>query len=180
MTHILCLLLLLFSARPGLHAWPESFPITSRYDRASDTTTSYVELLNDERSPLSVTLHANAAFRGREPNETGRFWFTLSVTQGHVPRKTPSLLETNQSLILSLDDASWEAPLTEHRREYYEMIQRVSESAHVALDRADLPRLLATRQLSGHNGKVKFKLSDAALTALKEFITRQALATQAQ
>lgn len=180
MNHAVGLILLLASlAFAGGHQ-AESYPVTSRYDPTTDTTTTRLELLSDDSSPVALTLHANAAFQGREPNESGRFWFTLAITQGQVARKTPSQFVGQEPVILTLDDTELKIPLTAYQREYYELIRRVSESANVSIERNALSRLLAAKELSGQNGKVKFKLSAAALAALKEFITRQVLATQPQ
>jgi hypothetical protein len=71
-------------------------------------------------------------------------------------------------------------PLTAYQREYYELVRRVSESANIPIERNELPRLLTAQEISGQNGNIKFKLSPSALAALKEFITRQVLASQPQ
>lgn len=174
-------LLLLFSIFAFVPApRMESYPVTSRYDHLSDTTTTRLELLNDDGLPVALTLYANAAFRGREPNESGRFWFTIAVTQGQATRKSPSPFARHEPVLLMLDNAELKLPLTEYQREYYELVRRVSESASVTIERPDLARLLAAKELAGQNGNITFKLSPSALAALKDFITRQALAVQPQ
>jgi hypothetical protein len=180
MIHVVGSLLLLFSFAWAAGLRTESYPVTSRYDHTSDTTTARLELLNDDGSSVALTLYANVAFRGREPNETGRFWFTLASTQGRADRKSPSQFAINEPVLLTLDDAQMKVPLTAYQREYYELVRRVSESANIPIERNELPRLLTAQEISGQNGNIKFKLSPSALVALREFIARQVLASQPQ
>ena len=163
------LLLLLFAPAPFL----ESFPVTSRYDRASDTTTARIELLNDDSAQVNLTIQGSAVFRGNEPNEDGQFYFVVTATRGHITRKTPPLFTAQESLRLTLGATPLDAPLTDYNKEFYEMIQRGSETARAEIKRADLPKLLATKQLTGQCGAIQFKLSEAAVAALKDFVTHQ-------
>lgn len=180
MNHTIGLLLLSLSFAFAPNIGTETYPVTTRYDHLSDTTTKRLELVNDGSSPVVLTLYANAAFRGREPNESGRFWFTIAVTQGQVARKSPSQFAAPEPLILTLDDAELKLLLSEYQREYYELVRRLSESANVVIERNELSRLLKAKELSGRNGNVKFKLSAAALSALKDFIAGQVLVRQEQ
>jgi hypothetical protein len=170
-----CLILFLLAFVPALVPVPQSFPQQAKYDRATDTTTVQIDLLSDDESPAHLTLQANAAFQGKEPNERARFWFTLTSNRGKATRKTPPLFETAKTLTLRLDAVPTEVPLTDYRKEHYELIQRVSESANAVIGRTELPKLLTANQLAGQWGAVEFKLTNEAFGALKAFIKQQTL-----
>ena len=178
MNYLICFITLLLAYAPV--SMTESYPVTTSYDRASDITTARIALHTDDSTPAHLTIEANAAFRGKEPNTEARFWFTLTVTRGQATRKTPPLLAASGALHLSLDETRLAAQLTEYRKEYYELIRCVSESAQAEIARADFAKLLAANRLSGQCGTLEFQLSENALAALKTFLTRQALATPSQ
>lgn len=178
MNQLICLIVLLLACAPG--SAPESYPVTTIYDRVSDMTTARIELHADDSTPTHLTIKANAAFHGRDPNSNAHFWFTLTVTRGRATRKTLPLLDVQLPLRLRLDEAQLETRLSEYRKEYYELIQRVSESAQAEIARPDFAKLLATNHLSGQCGAFEFKLSAGALAALKTFLSQQAMASPAQ
>lgn len=178
MNYIVCLITLLLACVQV--STTESYPVTTSYDRVNNLTTARIALHTDDSAPTHLTIEANAAFRGKEPGAEARFWFTLTVTRGQATRKTPPLLAASEMLHLSLDETRLAAQLTEYRKEYYELIRRVSESAQAEIARADFAKLLAANQLSGQCGTFEFQLSEGALAALKTFLTRQALAAPPQ
>lgn len=143
----------------------------TKYDRIADTTTMECELFNNEAtSNFSVT--AFATFRGKTAGETLRCWLALSTSQGKATRKTPSRFQTATALALRLEEAELAIPLKNYRRDYYEMIQRLGESADADLTQHEWQKLLAAKQLSGQWGATEFTLSEKALATLKEFLRR--------
>jgi len=52
----------------------------------------------------------------------------------------------------------------------------LAESARAEVGREDLRKLLAAESLEGKWGDIEFKLSEAALASLKDFISRQVFA----
>jgi hypothetical protein len=69
-----------------------------------------------------------------------------------------------------------EVPVKNYRTDFYELNRLLAESARAEIRREDLQKLLEARSVEGKWGNIEFKLSDDALAALKDFISRQVLA----
>jgi hypothetical protein len=75
-----------------------------------------------------------------------------------------------------MDSARLEVPVKDYRNDFYELNRLLAESARAEISREDLRKLLEARSVEGRWGDVEFKLSEAALTALKDLISRQVFA----
>ena len=150
----------------------------TKYDDVSDTTTVQCDnLIKWGEAAAGLTIQANASFRGKEANETAKFWFFLSSNKGGATRRTQLLFREATTLYLSTGSAQLKVPVKDYRDTFFELTRSISESARAEVDRDDLQKLLDAKTLEGKWGNVEFKVSDAALASLKNFISRQVFAT---
>src|SRR5215213_3210860 len=137
--------------------------LESKYDRVTDTTTVQCDLVELVPPPARVIVQANVSFRGKEPNETAKFWFGLSSHQGSATRRTQPLFKEATVLNLVVDSVGLEVPVKDYRNDFYELNSLRAESARAEVGPEDLRKLLAARSLAGKWGDVEFKFSDATL-----------------
>ena len=152
--------------------------VETRYDRFTDTTTVERDLVEWSKSEARFTVLANASFRGKEPNETAKFWLGLSCYRSGATRHTPPLLLEATTLRLLMDSGELEVQLKEYRDDFFELNRSLAESARAEISAADLRKVLATKTLAGRWGSAEFEFSDASLAALKDFISRMVLAPE--
>jgi hypothetical protein len=77
---------------------------------------------------------------------------------------------------LIVDSARLEVPVKDYSNDFFELNRLLAERARAEISREDLQKLLDAESLEGNWGGVGFKFSNAALTSLKSFISRQVLA----
>jgi hypothetical protein len=172
------LLLAFFTALRQDHKPAPACRIESKYDRSADTTTVQCNLVELGKGAPRLLVQANACFRGKEPNETAKFWFGLSSYQGGATRHTQRLFQEATTLYLAMDSERLEIPVNAYHNDFYEMNRLLAESARAEIGREDLQKLHSTKSLEGKWGDVEFKFSEAALESLKDFISRQIYAAQ--
>jgi hypothetical protein len=150
--------------------------VEAKYDRSADTTTLQCNLVELGEGAPKLTVQANASFRGKEPNESAIFWLGLASYKGGATRRAQRVFKDATTLYLTMDSARLEVPVKDYRNDFYELNHLLAESARAEISRDDLRRLLAAESLEGKWGDVEFKLSDAALASLKDFISRKVFA----
>ena len=165
-----------FSALPQDHQSTHVSRVEAKYDRLADMTTVQCDLVELGQGAPRLTVRANASFRGRKPNETAIFWLGLASYKSGSSRHTRRSFEEATILYLTMDSARLEVPVKDYRNDFYELNRLLAESARAEISREDLRKLLEARSLEGKWGSVEFKLSDAALASLKDFISRQGFA----
>jgi hypothetical protein len=181
MTRAYWITLLLLALLPALRQ--ESQPVRlcrleTKYDRAADLTTVQCgDLIEREETPAKLTVQANVSFRGRELNETAKFWLSLSSHRSGAARRSQLLFQEATVLYLVTDAARLEIQVTDYRKDFFELVSLMAESARAEIGREDLRKLLEAKRLTGRWGNVEFKFSDAAVASLKGFISRQVLVT---
>ncbi|MBO0857183.1 MAG: hypothetical protein J2P21_01755 [Chloracidobacterium sp.] len=149
--------------------------IEAKYDRLADTTTAECDLFELGQGAPKLAIRANASFRGKVPNETAIFWFGLASYKGGATRRTPRSFKEATTLYLTMDSTRLEVPVKDYHSDFYELNRLLAESARAEVIRNDLRKLLDARNVEGKWGDVEFKLSEAALASLKDFISRQVL-----
>ncbi len=154
---------------------PNAYPVTTRYDRFTDTTTVMCELLEWSRERVRLTVQAKASFQGKEPKESISFYLSLSFHQSGATRQTQPLFAKATSLLLTPDTGQMQAAIKDYHQDYFESVHLYAESARVAIGPEDLPKLLTTQQLAGQWGGESFPFSASALAALKTFISRHVI-----
>jgi hypothetical protein len=152
--------------------------VESKFDRSTDTTTLQCNLVELGEGAPKLTVQAIASFRGKEPNETAIFWLGLASYKGGATRRTQRLFGEAKILYLTIDSARLEVPVKDYRNDFYELNHLLAESARAEVGREDLRKLLAAESLEGKWGDIEFKLSEAALALLKDFISRQVFAAR--
>jgi hypothetical protein len=150
--------------------------VEAKYDRSADTTTLQCNLVELGEGAPKLTVKANASFRGKEPNESAVFWFGLASYKGGATRRALRLFKEATTLYLTTDSARLEVPVKDYRNDFFELNRLLAESARAEVSREDLRKLVDARSLKGKWGDIEFKLSEAALASLKDFITRQVFA----
>jgi len=170
------LLLAIFPALPQDHQPTRVGRIETKYDRLADTTTLQCNLVELGEGAPKLTVQANASFRGKEPNETAKFWLGLASYKSGATRRTQCSFMEATTLYLTTDSARLEVPVKDYHNDFYEMNRLLAEQARAEINREDLRKLLDARSIEGKWGDVEFKLSDAALASLKDFISRQVFA----
>jgi hypothetical protein len=180
---ILLLLLSLWAAFPsGALPAQRSAPacrLETQYDREADLTTITCDLHEPVVASKKLIVQPSLSFRGKRPNETTKFWLGLMAYQGAASRHTRLAFRDANRLLLRMDAARLEVPVTGYRNEFYELNRLLAEQGRAEIARADLQKLLDATHISGQWGSADFSLPDAALVSLKDFITRQALAAPA-
>jgi hypothetical protein len=150
--------------------------VEAKYDRLADTTTLQCNLVELGEGAPRLTVRANASFRGKEPNGTAIFWLGLASYKGGATRRAQRIFKEATTLYLATDSARLEVPVKDYRNDFFELNRLLAESARAEINREDLRRLLDAQSIEGKWGDVEFKLSDAALASLKDFISRQVFA----
>lgn len=179
MKHLYCLAVLLLTPQTVLaQNEPEAglCRVETKYDRDADTTTVGCDVFESYKDRLRLIVRINMLFQGKEPNETAKFSLALSSYKGDATRKTFPLFKDVATLSLSVARAQLELPISDYRQDFFELNRLLAEQARAELSREDLRRLLAAQSLAGKWGGAEFRLSGTALTALKEFISRQSVA----
>jgi hypothetical protein len=175
-THITALLLLSFIPSLSQDLQPAHVGrIEAKYDRVADTTTVQCDLLELGQGAPRLTVRANASFRGKNPNENSVFWLGLASYKGGATRRTQRSFKEATMLYLTMDSTRLEVPVKDYRDDFYELNRLLAESARAEISREDLRKLLDAKSVEGKWGDVEFKLSEAALASLKDFITRWVL-----
>lgn len=170
------LLLAIFPALPQDHQPTRVSRIETKYDRLADMTTLQCNLVEMGEGAPKLTVQANASFRGKEPNETAKFWLGLASYKGSATRRTQRSFEGATILYLTIDSARLEFPVKDYRNDFYELNRLLAESARAEISREGLRKMLDAQSIEGKWGDVEFKLSDAALASLKNFISSQVFA----
>ena len=150
--------------------------VEAKYDRLADMTTVQCDLVELGQGAPKLTVRANASFRGKEPNETAIFWLGLASYKGGATRHTRRSFGEATTLYLKMDSARLEVPVKDYHNDFYELNRLLAESARAEISREDLHKLLEAMSIEGSWGDIEFKLSEAALTALKDLISRQVFA----
>jgi len=176
-TYVITLILVAtLSANLQDHQTAGACRIESKYDRFADMTTVKCEVFESGPSTARLTVQANASYHGKEPNETAKFWLSISSNRGGSTRRTKPLFQEATTLYLSMDSTRLAIPVKNYSSNFYELIRSVSESASAEIGRDDLRKLLNTKSLRGEWGGVEFTFSDAALASLRDFVSRQIFA----
>src|SRR5262249_1202405 len=174
---ITLLLLATLSANPQNPHPADVYRLGTKSDPGSDTTTVKCDLVESVEPPTRLTVQAGASFRGKggakEPNEATKFWLFLSFYRGGATRRTKPLFREASTLGLVMDSGRLDVPVEDYRNGFYELVRSFSESARAEIGREDLRKLLNAKSLKGEWGGVEFKFSSAALSSLKEFISRR-------
>jgi hypothetical protein len=144
--------------------------VEAKYDRSADTTTLQCNLVELGEGAPKLSVKANASFRGKEPNESAVFWFGLASYKGGATRRAQPLFKEAMTLYLTTDSARLEVPVKDYRNDFFELNRLLAESARAEISREDLRKLLDAKSVEGKWGDVEFKLSEAALASLKDFI----------
>jgi hypothetical protein len=165
-----------FPTFPQDHQPNPAIRFEARYDRLADTTTVQCNLVELGKGAPRLTIRANASFRGKEPNETTKFWLGLASYKGGATRRTQPLFKEATTLYLAMDSARLEVPVKDYRNDFYELNSLLAESARAELGLEHLRKLLDAKSVEGKWGDVEFKLSEAALMSLKDFISHQGFA----
>lgn len=147
----------------------------SKYDPVANLTTVECTLLETFTPPIRLMLTANAAYQGKQPNKTAKFYFSLSAFRGSSNHRTPLLFKDAATLSLSLETTTLEIPVAGFHKDFFEMSRLLAEQAQASLDHQNLRKLLEAQTLAGQWGSIGFKLSDASLVELKKFISDQIL-----
>jgi hypothetical protein len=150
--------------------------VEAKYDRLADTTTLQCNLVELGEGAPKLTVNANASFRGKEPNESAVFWLGLAAYKGGATRHAQRLFKEATTLYLTTDSARLEVPVKDYRNDFFELNRLLAESARAEISREDLHKLLDAKSVEGKWGDIEFKLSEAALASLKDFISRQVFA----
>jgi len=150
--------------------------IETKYDRAADTTTAQCDLVELGQGAPRLIVLANASFSGREPNKNAIFWLGLSSYKGGATRRTQRSFKEATTLYLTTDSTRLEVQVKDYRNDFYELNHLLAESARAEIGREDLRKLLDARSVEGKWGDIEFKVSEAALAALKDFISHQVFA----
>jgi hypothetical protein len=150
--------------------------IETKYDRMADTTTVQCDLIELGEGAPRLTVRANASFLGKEANGNTIFWLGLASYKGGATRGAERSFKEATTLYLTTDSGRMEVPVKDYRADFYELNRLLAESARAEIRREDLQKLLEARSVEGKWGNIEFKLSDDALAALKDFISRQVLA----
>jgi hypothetical protein len=180
MKYACCLALLLLTTQSALAQNEQEAGlcrVETKYDRAADTTTIGCNLFESYENRLRLIVRINVSFQGKEANETAKFSLAFSAYKGDATRKTAPLFKDAATLALSAAPAHLELPISDYRQDFFEMTRLLAEQARAELGREDLRRLLAAQSLAGKWGGAEFRLSGAALAALKELISRQVFTT---
>lgn len=151
--------------------------LETKYDSLTDTTTVLCyDLVKFGEAPSGLSVRADAFYRGKEPDETARFWLFLSSDRSGSTRHTGPAFAEATTLYLSLDSTRLELPVQDYRNDFFELTRFFSESARAELSRDDLRKLLEARSLKGEWGGVEFRFSKEALGSLKDFISSRLFA----
>src|SRR5438105_4802475 len=127
--------------------------LETKYDRLADTTTIQCnDLIKWGEAPAGLTIHAHASFRGRESNETAKFWLFLSANKGGATRHTQPLFQEATTLYLMMDAVRLEIPVTDYRHDFFELANSMAESARAEISREGLRKLLEAKSLEGKWG----------------------------
>jgi cell division protein FtsB len=150
--------------------------IETKYDRLSDTTTAQCDLVELGQGAPRLIVLANASFSGREPNKNAIFWLGLASYKGGATRRTQRSFKEATTLYLTTDSTRLEVQVKDYHNDFYELNHLLAESARAEIGREDLRKLLDARSVEGKWGDVDFKISEAALASLKDFISHQVFA----
>jgi hypothetical protein len=150
--------------------------IETKYDRLADTTTAQCGLVELGQGAPRLIVLANASFSGKEPNKNAIFWLGLASYKGGATRRTQRSFKEATTLYLTTDSTRLEVQVKDYRDDFYELNRLLAESARAEISREDLRKLLDARSVEGKWGDVDFKISEAALASLKDFISHQVFA----
>jgi|SRR5262245_12665540 len=147
--------------------------LETKYDSESDTTTVHCDLAEFHEAPTRLTIQAVASYRGKEPNETTKFWLQLSGFIAGATRRTQPVFHEAAAISLLLDTTRLEIPVSDYHNDFFELNHLLAESARAEISREDLRKLLDAKSLKAEWGGVGLKFSNASLGSLKTFIHRQ-------
>jgi hypothetical protein len=145
----------------------------TKYDPVANLTTVECTLFETYTPPIRLVVTANASYQGKQPNETAKFYFNLSVFRSDSNRRTQPLFKDATTLLLSLDATHLAIPITEFHTNFFEMNRLLAEHAQVRLDRENLRKVFDAKSFLGKWSNTEFKLSDESLLALKKFVSDQ-------
>jgi len=150
--------------------------LETKYDRLTDTTIVHCDLVEMRDVPAKLTIQAVASYRGTEPNETAKFWLQFSGFITDASRNTQPVFQEATIVTLSLSDTTrLEVPVSDYHNDFFELNHLLAESARAEIIREDLRKLLDAKSLKCKWNVAEVKFSDAALSSLKSFISRQVL-----
>jgi hypothetical protein len=169
-----CVVLILLLIFPALLYAQQSAAVRhleTRYDRIADTTTVTRDLIQSIEATGRLIVRASASFQGKEPKETARFWLDLAWCKGGATRRTQPAFMQAVSISLFVDSAQLDVPVKDYGNDFFEVNHLLAEQARAEISPEDSQKLLNTKHLTGKWGGAEFKFSDAALAALKDFIS---------
>lgn len=76
-------------------------------------------------------------------------------------------------ITLSTETTRLEVPVSDYHNDFFELNSLLAESARAEISRKDLRKLLDTNSLKCKWSDLEVKFSDASLSSLKSFISRQ-------
>src|SRR5262249_23714860 len=126
--------------------------LETKYDHNTDTTTVHCDLLELGEGAPKLAVRANASFRGKEPDETAIFWFSLSSYKGGATRQTQPLFKEATTLFLMTESARLTIPIKDYRNDFFELNRLLAERARAEIGNEDLQKLLDARSLEGKWG----------------------------
>jgi len=147
--------------------------LETKYDQVADTTVVRCDLVELRDVPARLTIQAVASYRGTEPNETTKFWLQLSGFITDASRRTQPVFQEATIITLSTETTRLEVPLSDYHNDFFELNRLLAESARAEISRNDLRKLLDARSLKCKWSDSEIKFSDASLSSLKSFISRQ-------
>jgi hypothetical protein len=147
--------------------------LETRYDNSTDTTTVRCDLVELRDAPARLTIQAVASYRGKESNETVKFWLDLSRFISGATINTKSVFQEVKAISLLSDKIRLEIPVSDYHNDFFELNRLLAESAEAEIGREDLRKLLDSNSLKAKWGDVEIEFSDIHLKSLKTFISRQ-------
>ncbi|HEY7181230.1 MAG TPA: hypothetical protein VIC84_07415 [Blastocatellia bacterium] len=150
--------------------------IETKYDPLADTTTAQCDLVELGQGAPRLIVLAKASFSGREPNKNATFWLGLASYKGGATRRTQRSFKEATTLYLTMDSTRLEVQVKDYHNDFYELNRLLAESARAEISREDLRKLLDARSVEGKWGDIDFKVSEAALASLKDFISHKVFA----
>src|SRR5262245_56852989 len=116
--------------------------LETKYNSFTDMTTVQCDLVEPGAFPAGLTVQAKASFRGKAPNETVKFWLSLSSNRGGATRRTQPLFREASTLHLVMDSERLDIPVEDYHNDFYELVGSISESARAEIGRVDLRKLI--------------------------------------
>src|SRR5205085_12436201 len=99
----------------------------TKYDHLTDTTTIECgDLVKWGEAPAELTVQAHIFFRGKESNETAKFYLSLSSNRGGATRQTQPLFQDATTLYLVVDSTRMELSVSDYHHDYFDLASMVA------------------------------------------------------